>query len=755
LPHRFALSGSLAAIAVASAALTAAAGPAAAVSGPALAGARFTAGGAPRTLLLINGERLALRRGPGGRPVTSVLAPAAGGFSFIFITSFCAQASDVPAAALPFLGRGLDPDLFRVSALRQVERAGRLPVRVSYHGAGRPSLPGVTITGVSGGTATGYLTPSSAVTFGAALTRQFIADHARGTYGTDGLFGGGLSIALAGVAPSPHRARPGFALHTLTVHGTNLAGKPDNGDDITVFNAGNCGKFGDPVETENVFRRGIAKFSVPAGHYWAVSDFISPGGSGLTDRIVILPQFSVTHSTRVAVAERAASSKIAIRTALPSTAQLVTFTLLRGGSGGSEASVSWAGSGSDFWVSPTSRKPTVGSLRTFTSATLTSPDGTTVPYAYNLDFAGPPGLIPAQRFGVRQSSLATVNERYYQDVPSTGSWTTFGGTAAQLNAGFTSVDLPVKLPGLQTQYFSAGPAITWVSVYSSFVSPRSFGAGGGQSDAPRHLRAGAVTSQDWNKYPLHPAPNVALTGSAPLGAQLPSAARAGNLLVLDITPFSDNQLGHLGSGFFPGPRTKPTGHFVLDENGRQLAAGKGATGPPPVDLSPRPSVVRFVLTASRAGAAYRLSPASRTVWTWRSRPDHSATVPGAWICLRQSPGGLGLTRRCAVQPMMTLQYQVPGMALNGTVPAGRQVIGITAGHLQLSRAAAVSGAQVAVSFDDGQHWQAAAVSALGAGHFSAAFTAPAGALVTLRVTATDAAGGSIAETIQRAYQTAS
>ena len=207
LRHRFALSSSLAAVTVASAALTAAVAPAAAATpaaaGPASTAARVTAGAAGRTLLLLNGQQLALRRGPGGRPVTSLMAPATGGFSFIFITSFCQQASDVPAAALPYLGRGLDPNLFRVSALRQVERAGRLPVRVTYHGAGRPSLPGVTITRASGGTATGYLTASSAVRFGAALNRQFIADHAHGSYGTDGLFGGGLSIALAGVAPSP------------------------------------------------------------------------------------------------------------------------------------------------------------------------------------------------------------------------------------------------------------------------------------------------------------------------------------------------------------------------------------------------------------------------------------------------------------------------------------------------------------------------------------------------------------------------
>ena len=42
----------------------------------------------------------------------------------------------------------------------------------------------------------------------------------------------------------------------------------------------------------------------------------------------------------------------------------------------------------------------------------------------------------------------------------------------------------------------------------------------------------------------------------------------------------------------------------------------------------------------------------------------------------------------------------------------------------------------------------------GAGQFRAAFTAPPGALVTLRASASDAVGGSITESIQRAYRTA-
>jgi hypothetical protein len=94
------------------------------------------------------------------------------------------------------------------------------------------------------------------------------------------------------------------------------------------------------------------------------------------------------------------------------------------------------------------------------------------------------------------------------------------------------------------------------------------------------------------------------------------------------------------------------------------------------------------------------------------------------------------------------------MALDGSVPPGRQVLTVTAGHLQLVRGARVTGATVGVSFDDGKTWHPAPVTAAGHGSFHAVFTAPAGAYVTLRTTARDAAGGSVTETITRAYKTA-
>jgi hypothetical protein len=104
--------------------------------------------------------------------------------------------------------------------------------------------------------------------------------------------------------------------------------------------------------------------------------------------------------------------------------------------------------------------------------------------------------------------------------------------------------------------------------------------------------------------------------------------------------------------------------------------------------------------------------------------------------------------------MMTLRYAIAGLALRGTTRAGRQTLHVTAGHLQLVKAIPVTSASVSVSFDGGKTWHQAKL----AGHdgsYTAVFTAPAGAKVSLRTSASDAAGGSVTETLTNAYQVSS
>src|SRR6185369_7278474 len=98
--------------------------------------------------------------------------------------------------------------------------------------------------------------------------------------------------------------------------------------------------------------------------------------------------------------------------------------------------------------------------------------------------------------------------------------------------------------------------------------------------------------------------------------------------------------------------------------------GDASQGLAQVRLSPGPSAVRFTLSARRTGPHYILSPASTTTWQWRSQRDPAATVPAPWSCLTGRQTRPFLTRRCAVQPMMTLAYQVAGLSPAGA-PADR------------------------------------------------------------------------------------
>jgi hypothetical protein len=731
-----------AAVVVASIAL-----PAAAHSAAGSAGA--TASTAPQkatAITLINGDQVGVRTSPVGGPQVAVRK--AGGTDSLLSLRLGGKAYEIPADALPYIGRGLDPSLFSLTNLQREEKSGRLPVTISY-AAARPGLPGVTITKSGRGSASGYLTAASAKVFGTALARQFEADHARASYGQDGLFAGGVGISLAGVPAASMPVRPSYQMHTLTMVGRNLKGQPDTGGVIMVINAANPEIFGGFIDGFNFFYKGVAKFSVPAGTYWAIGDFIS--GNFKAERLTVLPQFAVKNATTVHVNERAASSEVTVQTPQPTVMSQDTVEFMRSGSHGSLFAASWTDSGLSTFVSPTTARPTFGGLREFTSATMTAPPKTTgIPYTYNLDFQAPDGIIPQQHFVVSPADLAAVQENFYQDVKSTGGWIPVGGFARQLVAGSFTLVVPFSLPGRQIQYFTAGPDVAWqpgyVASYNAFT--------GGQSDALHTLPAGQQLTENWNAYPLHPQPDVqALTGAlATQAPQYPSAFRVGNSLNLFEAPFSDNSFSHTGGGFFGVPGSVMIDSYDVYQNGTRIAHGNPANGIPAIRVSASPSTIRFALNAALVGAQYPLSPSSRTVWTWNSRAEPTATVPDSWYCgFRVVHGAFSLIHRCAIQPLLTLDYQVQGLSLTGRTAPGPQAIDVSVGHLQQTESSAISGMTAAYSLNDGQSWQAASVTAAGSGQFQIGFSAPAGTDVTLRVSATDAAGGTITETVVRAY----
>ena len=103
---------------------------------------------------------------------------------------------------------------------------------------------------------------------------------------------------------------------------------------------------------------------------------------------------------------------------------------------------------------------------------------------------------------------------------------------------------------------------------------------------------------------------------------------------------------------------------------------------------------------------------------------------------------------------MTIEYAVAHLSLLEATQPGPQTIRLSVGHLQPVKPITVTRASVSVSFDGGKTWHRAKVTGHG-GSYTATFTAPAGVTVSLRTSAADAAGSSIAETITSAYQTSS
>ena len=333
-------------------------------------------------------------------------------------------------------------------------------------------------------------------------------------------------------------------MHTLTMTGTGLAGRPDTGDLVSVFNVDNLLKFGDPVETTNVFYHGSAKFSVPAGHYMAIGAFLNVSAATITSvRLVILPQFTVAGDTTAGVAEATASNQVQMVTPQPAVTQDVTLTIDRVTGNGDELS--------DGFDAGTFRSGRTRPRRRRRPAPCKRRDR--VP---DVAAGRQPGvrLQPRVRGNRRGHRAAAVrgdpgqHRRHERRLPP-GRQVDRGMDAARLlrvpeGRPDLGRHLPFRLPQSLDQYFSAGPALFWTNAY--YQSDAALA--GGQTDSARTFSPGETASQNWNAYPLHPGPDVNLLGAANPFPELPSASRAGNTLTLVVTPFSDNTLGHTGSG---------------------------------------------------------------------------------------------------------------------------------------------------------------------------------------------------------------
>lgn len=196
-----------------------------------------------------------------------------------------------------------------------------------------------------------------------------------------------------------------------------------------------------------------------------------------------------------------------------------------------------------------------------------------------------------------------------------------------------------------------------------------------------------------------------------------------------------------------------TSNLVLYRNGAQVDA-VASNGDELTGLSGGPATYRAVYDTDATGVD-GITQATKThtdlTFVYTPQPgDPATTLPAADLCF----AGVEATS-CQILPALTLDYRLATDETN-TSHAPIQTMNLDVAHLTYDGKgshAPITSARVSVSFDGGTSWVPALVLGVN-GHYTASWPNPAsaaGSSPMLKVTATDAAGGSITQTITNAY----
>lgn len=686
---------------------------------------------------LLTGERVALGSLPGGRPSVQVIRtnrPNAA--SAVSINEMSGDVYVLPAIVRPYLGRFIDPSLFDVSALSRESAAARTTVTLTYRGTAAPSVPGITITRASGGTATGHLTPGS-VAFGTALMNQYSADAKAGWPVRSTLFGAVTGIAASAVPVA--RAVPAFPMQTLIIKVLDSKGRPVPFGVVAIMNVENASKLEAFIEVVD----GQARVSVPVGRYAGLVDVDSfdPNTFLGSSRLFGFDNYRVNTDRQVLTLDaRTATSRLSVST--PQRAGLVSLTwewdrFAAGQSGGIEAGFG-VGPGIDLFTAPLAAPPaSIGTLNSLTTWSLTGAGTTGQPYTYDLAFAAN-GIPAVQHHTVATSDLQTVDATYASDHgPDIGGYLRAPILPFQfLSGGDFS---PMTEPLARTEFVLDTPTAVWFSVLLPELNAADPFASMWQ-DGPRLAPAGTTARADWISGPLVPSVPVVTDGTPP-GAAFCSVCRTDDAMEMFFAPVTDTTPGH-----YSYPAVVPhkavarfkvfiDGSLIFD----QTNSGGGSFPVPSGGAE-----YRIVDDVDRQFGGAVQSRTTQTVLTFRSAAGQGGRLPAGWIC--------DMALNCTIPPILQAGVALP-VDLLGQVPIGNSQITVSLSHIQGAPRPDISSAGCAVQFA-GTGWQHLPVTALGGGRYACALhttRAQAGEPVDLRITGTDVGGATINQTTTAAF----
>ena len=528
---------------------------------------------------------------------------------------------------------------------------------------------------------------------------------------------------------------PRYPLHILQIDATDLSGAPVSNAFAVLINTDAVAS----VDTYVPIADGIARVAVPAGNYFAFLDFkeFDDQGNVTAVRYVTVNDFSVaaTGVTTITAAESSANVPFAISTPRPSTQDVADTLWHRQDAAGNTATFDSFDPGSGppqfFNAQPAAR---VGKLR-FTEQWGGVGPATGAQYRYDLAY-GYDDLPASQTHTVTPADVATVHQVFYSDPAATSGSSFLSGLGEnnnEIGGALYSGDL--------TQYLGTADGGQWTqTAYANNFGSMEF------SDVHTFV-AGHRYRIEWGHGPQ--APNVGKHNGIQSFTCAACASSGGVSLRFGI--FGDSEPDHVGFPFFDFALT----HYTLYIDGTVVSDANNIIGTqvgPPAATAP--TTYREVYDTNRAGNSdVSQSTATHTdvSFVYDPQADPGPVLPSDTLC------GFGGTvgSSCHILPVLSLSYHLATDTAN-TSGAPVQALVLNVSHLSydgLGSRAAIKSAAVSVSFDGGKTWQPATVFGL-AGTYVALWQNPKSAVgtsPTIKVTATDAAGGSITQTTTNAY----
>ncbi|MET8801220.1 S8 family peptidase [Streptomyces sp. NPDC004546] len=356
------------------------------------------------------------------------------------------------------------------------------------------------------------------------------------------------------------------------------------------------------------------------------------------------------------------------------------------------------------------------------------------PYLYD--------VMQVSKGSIPKQVVYTVSDRNSAEVRSTYTRTGASSWASEQRFGWRPFEdtawnqysryVPVGQE--RVEYVSAGDTLWQHVVHHNVIDNVDFPLQAGMHDAPHTYQPGQSATERWFGAVVRP--------SIPRGKGL-SSVRNGDTLSVYVPEFNDSGAGHWSfaesdpfGGIGGGVGTasvNDTAEAVLYRNGEQIATSdNGAWGN--FEVPAGNAEYRLDLTTARVSDDWHFGTRTNTSWTF-----HSDTAADETLL-----------------PLLQLDYDVPVDAQNAVGAARAHALGLTIRMQDGMAAPRGVTLKVEASYDDGKSWSTARTARHGGdGQFTATVERPSGvhgdAYVTLRLTATDADGNSVQQTVNRAY----